>query len=219
MWKVLSPWVEGAVEQQSALALVGSVEASPFIEEVSGEQQEYFTSYRARYEHPRARHIKETLNGLLTSSVFLLASMSFSLLLCFMILFRVDGAVGATVILPLLALLLFFSSPWEEEGRDVLYPTETVLIKDYLREEPELSLTKQHEQLGRAWETYLATSWGEKEGITFSDKVERGKFYFHVAQLKEGGQEKMPAVFPPFVPLLFFFLWNVLFFVLMMYFR
>lgn len=155
------------------------------------------------------------------TSSFALAWIFFSVLICFLLLFNIEGAKTVVWILPLLvvgfAYFLYTSPPPQRVG---LFPTEHYVRENYLNGEEE-GLSPR-EQLLQGWHLYLIHEWAHvtpsDDPVVFEQQLDHGLFAFNIARLEwiaEGkGDEVVQAAFssPPSLLRVFsYFLWNLLF--------
>lgn len=115
-----------------------------------------------------------------------------SLILPILLLKRIDGAVQAIWLLPLLASIYSIDNYWfgkqmglSEEAK--LFPTEQVLINDYLKQPLDIDLSKQKAQLELAWKRYLVDKWTKleiRDGRDVDQLAEAGEFTFNIARTK-----------------------------------
>jgi hypothetical protein len=115
-----------------------------------------------------------------------------SVILPVLLLKRIEGASEATWLLPILALLFCFDNringmqahPTNEER---LFPTETILMNEYLREPLSMNIFEQQEQLKKAWGLYLIKTWAKEVPAIDSkerhQQEESGEFAFTIARL------------------------------------
>lgn len=129
---------------------------------------------------------------------------SLSIAICLLLLLKIEGAVHACWLLPLVTLF-YGIDVWQHPiakntaPDEALFPTEQQIFEEYLYEEPAFSPLEQQNQLTRGWHLYLVKEWapaveegeGEGENLSFNQKVEDGEFAFQVARLE------LMALYPP----------------------
>lgn len=146
-----------------------------------------------------------------------------SIVVCILILMRVEGAVQAIWLLPLLASVYAIDN--RLHGADVgmtheasLFPSEQVIIENYLNEPLSGGITEQEEQLRKGWQLYLVREWAKVEPSQtvniFEEQVEIGEFAFDLArldaQIKDRNVEASPFRRKESVSLLaLYLLWNL----------
>lgn len=140
---------------------------------------------------------------------------------------KIEGAKQAVWLLPLLTACYAFQNRWEGSNDDVLhketlFPSEQVLIVNYMPEPLSNDVFKQREQLLNAWNLYLIKEWApssirEEASLTFEQKVEEGEFAFNFKRLQHPPYNvslSQTSEYPPreslFILALYLF-WNFLF--------
>lgn len=121
----------------------------------------------------------------LEMSIFKIFWIVFSIILPILLLLKVEGAVAAVWILPLLTSCfivdnLFYASQEKEAPDAVLFPSEKVIVSDYLKEPLHGSLLSQKQQLEEGWAMYLMDRWGSKE----NKNREKAEFLFTINRLQ-----------------------------------
>lgn len=150
-----------------------------------------------------------------------------SIVLSILLLLRIEGAAQAIWLLPLLTLVYAIDN--RVHGAHVgvtneakLFPSEQVIVEEYLKEPLSSSIAEQKEQLRNGWHNYLVREWlqeGAKEEFseevaTFEDRVERGEFYFDLARLEAHIKDRNLEVSPfrkqeSLLILSLYLLWNL----------
>lgn len=155
--------------------------------------------------------------------IFEQAWLILSLLIPIMLLKRVEGAVQAVWLLPLLAGLYAFDNRWHghipRPTEDILlFPTEQVLVEKFLGEPFSANVFEQREQLQGAWRRYLIEVWGGQSPRNQSKDelhAEKGEFAFNLARLqliaKDNSKSLTRGMQEPLVILGFYIFWNALF--------
>lgn len=150
---------------------------------------------------------------------FQLAWMFFAAVICILLLLRKSEAKLAAWLLPIIALAYAVdnqASGYEllKMPDEVLFPSESVIVNEYLHATDKLGISK--DQLQEGWENYLVANWGGS-GEVKADKLEEAEFNFTVARLmllKEQPPNIWLASFhekSPLWLLALYFLWNVYF--------
>lgn len=146
----------------------------------------------------------------------------FSLLICFLLLFAIQGGQTAVWLLPVIVLgygLNLFFIP-TQEGSSTLFPKEEKVLEEY-------PLTQDHfinkkSRLENAWAHYLVVHFAHEKPSsdlkTFKEQLRRGIFAFNKERslrfLKGIEKIDMSTFFkdhPSFFLWLFYFVWNTFF--------
>lgn len=110
-----------------------------------------------------------------------------------MLLKRVEGAAKAAWLLPIVALLYSLNNYFYGEqpllpGDNKLFPSEKILVDEYLKAPLSSSITEQHTQLLKGWQLYLIHNWTDQipseDANVFAKQVEEGEHLFNVARLE-----------------------------------
>jgi hypothetical protein len=159
-------------------------------------------------------------------SSFELAWLFFSLLICVFLLKRVEGATTATWLLPLIILTYSFDNQWNGTPLSIspdikLFPSEKKIIEFYLKEPLGTTVLEQQQQLLNGWNLFLVSEWAHeipsKVLEEFTLQVEKGKFRFTVARLKELHETIKKTLnrgaFPKTSPIILagYIIWNIFF--------
>lgn len=115
-----------------------------------------------------------------------------SIILPILLLKRVDGAVQAIWLLPLLTLLYaadnqWYSSSTAPTAESKLFPTEEIIVHQYLNHPLSDDIFKQKEQLLEGWKLYLIKEWTTNKVAKreeFENQAEDGEFRFNIARIK-----------------------------------
>lgn len=117
----------------------------------------------------------------------------FSFIIPILLLKRVEGATIIVWILPLLAILYAIDNrlyaPLPSNPQADLFPSEKILIENYLKETLNENIFIQQHQLTRAWNLYLIEEWAPKSlnlnenPANFALQSENGEFAFNVHRL------------------------------------
>lgn len=114
-----------------------------------------------------------------------------SLILPILLLKRIEGAEQAIWLLPLLSCVYAFDNhrygryaPPSAEAQ--LFPSEYVLMNEYLKQPLSSDLLEQKEQLLAAWRLYLIQEWTSplKGNLSIDQSSEEGEFAFNIARIK-----------------------------------
>ncbi|ADI39064.1 hypothetical protein [Waddlia chondrophila] len=147
----------------------------------------------------------------------------FSIIIPILILMKIDGAHRAAWILPIITLVFIanqftFPTVPEKWKENALFPTEQMLLDQYLGEPLANSISDQREQLLKGWHLYLIKEWSKEEPSQtesdFKRQLSKGLFAFNLARIDAIQQD---SLFPsylrnkePFL-LVMFLLWNLFF--------
>jgi hypothetical protein len=148
----------------------------------------------------------------------------FSVAIALLLLLRIEGAVYAAWLLPVIALAYAWDNnthgmqqSLSEEER--LFPTEAIILHDYLEEPLSNNILEQQEQLQHGWQLYLVDKWSKqkpsKDALVFKQQIEEGEFKFNVARIKARKYENDVSVLfrqkEHVLTLLLYVLWNLFF--------
>lgn len=150
-------------------------------------------------------------------SVYKQAWMILAVIIPILILLRIEGATYAAWLLPVLAVCYAFAngSPHSESQESKLFPSEEMIIKDYLKEPLSQNISEQQQQLQHGWQLYLIDKWAKQvpnaNQEAFKLQVEEGEFAFNLARIK--AVEKTPSFTQNehILSLLLYVLWNLIF--------
>lgn len=130
---------------------------------------------------------------------------------------KVEGATAAMWLLPIAALTYSIDNLGNRElSQERLYPSEKLIISNYVKEPFSSEILKQREQLLQGWKVYLVKEWAKEEPLAnedrFNTQVAKGEFAFYAHQLlkPEKSIDSFNTKHSPLV-LLIYVLWNVLF--------
>lgn len=150
----------------------------------------------------------------------------FSLVICIMLLLRIEGAVMAAWLLPLIALAYGVDNRLSGDQRGHaydgdLFPSEQYLVDRYLGKPLNGSMEEQHQQLTLGWRRYLAAEWAHEQPSEDPDtliaQAEEGEYAFDVARLQRHiaadheAQVSQVHVQKPIPLLIAYMLWNLFF--------
>jgi hypothetical protein len=142
-----------------------------------------------------------------------------------MLLMRMEGAAQAAWLLPIIVLCYALDNrmngqPYQIPPDTKLFPTEKIILENYLKEPLAASISEQQKQLLRGWKMYLITEWEKEipsqELAVFELQAEAGEYKFNVARLGLLSQNDLKLEAPfhqqePYVWLLLYFIWNLFF--------
>lgn len=116
-----------------------------------------------------------------------------SLILPILLLKRIEGTEQAIWLLPLLTCIYAFDNykyapPATLSAEAKLFPSEYVLLNEYLKQPLSSELLKQKEQLLSAWKLYLVQEWSSRFSLNKNSDIEQlaeeGEFAFNIARIK-----------------------------------
>jgi hypothetical protein len=142
-----------------------------------------------------------------------------------MLLMRMEGAAQAAWLLPIIVLCYAFDNrmhgqPHQMPSDAKLFPTEEIILKNYLKEPLAASISEQQKQLLRGWKMYLIQEWAKKipsqELAVFDQQAEEGEYKFNLVRLALLSQNDLKLEAPfhkqePYAWLLLYFIWNLFF--------
>lgn len=153
-----------------------------------------------------------------------------SFIIPILLLKKVDGAVKAVWLLPILTSF-YCADNWKTGAmpslteEEKLFPTENHLVVNYLHEPLSKNIFKQQEQLKNAWEKYLIDIWAKEnpsvQAEEFARQLEKGDFAFNLSRVEALHREKRMPVYAKesIVVLAIYVLWNFLFALIATYYR
>lgn len=145
----------------------------------------------------------------------------FSIVISILLLLRIEGANYAALLLPVIAFCYAYDNynfgvPRKSTAQEKLFPTEQVIVNDYLRKPLSSDIMEQQHQLQHGWHLYLIEKWARQrpseDAKVFSQQVEDGEFAFNLARIGTlGKRANVDSIFKErehFVMLLLYVLWN-----------
>ncbi len=155
---------------------------------------------------------------------FELAWLLFSALISILILLKVEGAKQAAWLLPLIAFAYAIDNRMtglttQPNPDFILFPSEEIIVKDYLRQPLHGNPDEQQVQLKKGWEHYLIANWLAQKNpdLSFEQQAEEAEFAFTIARLHHLHGQARSAWLNNFrekaspALLAFYVLWNLLF--------
>jgi hypothetical protein len=159
---------------------------------------------------------------------FKLAWIVFATLVSIFLLMKREGGASAAKLLPILALFYGIDNqinglkPYVSPDLD-LFPSEYVIVNEYMTEPLSSIVATQREQLRKGWEQYLLVNWGMRNGqltneeVGLSEQIEQAEFNFTLARIKAihgeplrnwkaSFREKTSTLIP-----VAYFIWNLFF--------
>lgn len=147
----------------------------------------------------------------------------FSIIISILLLLRWEGAAKAAWILPLIVFCYAWNNVWygdlQNSPPDVhLFPSEELIVRDYLHEPLNANIMDQQPQLLLGWKRYLIHNWTSEKPSSdeaiFEHQVEKGEFAFNVARLNLLKDHSSPEPFHEKASLgmlILYFMWNIYF--------
>ena len=147
----------------------------------------------------------------------------FSILIPILILLKIEGAQRAAWILPFITIVygvnqLFLYPSHAHLYEDSLFPTEQVIVNDYLNDPLSTNILEQREQLLKGWHSYVVNQWANEPPSSneeeFKKQLSKGLFAFNVARIDVIQQD---SALPSYLRrkgslfILSFLLWNIFF--------
>ena len=161
-WLLIQPYVKEVVAQKSEIALYEVVmERGAFFQELPPEERlALMGGFEAAQnkERPSLLHEMGQL-FFVDTPAFALAWLFFSLAICIMLLFRIEGALLSTWLLPLIVLgyaYFLYSSP--PKARESLFPSEEYVLSHYV-DSSEFESMNRRDSLLLGWHRYLIHEW------------------------------------------------------------
>jgi hypothetical protein len=231
LWIMSQPFMGDLFAVKSEMLLYDAVLSKPQLMEAlpTGDSQLILENYellKADLQVPFLGKIKAMFQLLFVNTAPLaLAWLFFSFAIPLLLLLRFEGAVQACWLLPVIVFAYSIdnqlNAPVEPSRSDLaLFPTEEVIVRDYLKKPLSPEIAEQQIELTNGWKKYLIDMWVQeepvKDPIMFQHQLDRGEFAFTVARIKARGQDsilavkKIPYKQSPYVLALYLF-WNCLF--------
>lgn len=222
-WLLIQPYAKDILSKKSEIALYQMVmERRSLFEQLPTEDQE---ALLRGYGHAQQKNSPSWMQEIgaiffLQTPPFALAWLFFSLLICFLLLFHIEGATFSVWLLPLIALgYAYFHYDAPKKTGESLFPTEEYVLTTYVKS-AENTTRGQRESLLLGWHRYLVKEWAHElpsdASEVFQKQLDKGLFAFNVARLKwmlQGkGDEVILAGFAAPPSLLRFgcyFFWNL----------
>lgn len=186
----------------------------------------------SQYEKIRTRGEKSFLTKLGKSihiflfelPIFELAWIILSIVIPILLLLKIEGAALSACLLPVIALCyaatnFHYGHPIQQSTDTSLFPSEELIVRDYLKDPLPRDIIEQHKQLLRGWKIYLIQDWAGQQPSAqetiFNNQAEEGEFYFNVARLhalaKAPHQERNWKEKESPLVLFLYVIWNVVF--------
>jgi hypothetical protein len=159
-----------------------------------------FDEIQEKVQTPFSAKFKQAMNIIaLEMHPFAQSWIAFSLVICVMLLLRIEGASHATWILPFITIVfaynnLFLSPPPSRAADQALFPSESYLTETYLAEPLKDGIMEQREQLMFAWKKYLVKEWSPKEDASEAEKFQEGEYLFTLERLKALQNDSTPQL-------------------------
>ncbi|SCA63221.1 hypothetical protein SCG7086_AM_00110 [Chlamydiales bacterium SCGC AG-110-P3] len=123
--------------------------------------------------------------------------------ICILLLLRIEGAQMAAWLLPLLVSVYVihnvrYGQPPIRPPDATLFPTEQMLLENFLDEELADGVWEQHDQLMRGWMRFLVIEWAKQkpatDETTFTKQVETGEYHFNIARIAAWKNTEPPTI-------------------------
>lgn len=149
----------------------------------------------------------------------------FSIIIPIMLLKRVEGAAQAVWLLPLLVALYaadnrYYGHAASPSADALLFPSEQVLVANYVDGALSQNVFEQQEQLMLGWQRYLASYWAgqvpSNDPAVLAAQAEDGEFAFTLERLRlralRGNADSLRGpIQQPMALLALYFFWNAFF--------
>lgn len=146
----------------------------------------------------------------------------FSVIIPIMLLMRIEGAVLAAWILPM--LVFFYAIVNQVDGKislnsaEALFPSENQIVRDYLKKPLSANIMEQRQELMQGWKLYLVKEWtkdlSSSDPEIFKLQAEQGEFAFNIARIEASLNDPRLSPFQKkesWGILLLYFGWNLFF--------
>lgn len=181
--------------------------------------------YQQIQDYAKRPTFQKILDGLRTLFLeipsFEQAWIFFSITIAILILLKVEGAKSAAWLLPLIVLAYSIDNQLTGKVSSspdlTLFPTEAIIIQNYLAEPLAASPFEQKEQLEKGWKRYLIDQWSMNQEAEENRQLEEAEFQFTLARLNLLHAQPRSEWLNTFheklslFSLFFFLAWNVLF--------
>ncbi|MCH9625839.1 MAG: hypothetical protein S4CHLAM123_10210 [Chlamydiales bacterium] len=222
-WLLIQPSAKEIISQKTELALYEMVlEHDEFLNELPLEEQLKLTDGYEEAQNKQRPSIFHQIGHLffVETPPFALAWLFFSIVICLMLLFEIEGSTIAVWLLPLLVLgyayFLYSTPPIEQNS---LFPSEEYVLTKYVAAN-ELKTMNYRESLLLGWHRYLIQEWTNQvpsyEVDEFKDQLDRGLFAFNVARLNWSLEGKPDEVIragfmapPSILRVMCYLIWNM----------
>ena len=194
---------------------------SQLSEEKKAHILDYYAFLQAKNQSPFLTKLKHSIRILFIEiSPWKQAWLLLSIVLSILLLLRIEGAAQAIWLLLLLTLMYtvdnrMYGTHTGMTREAKLFPTEQVIIEDYLKEPLSGHITEQKDQLRKGWHNYLVRVWaGLGAEVDKEDKVAEGEFYFDLARLEAHIKDRIFEASPfrkqeSWMMLSLYILWNL----------
>ena len=224
-WLLILPYGKAVISQKSELALYEVVleHSSLFQELSSSDKLALSEGYEKTHNRESPSFLRQVCSlFFLEAPSFALAWLFFSIIICLLLLFQIEGAHKVVWLLPFLVVAYaYFTSQAPPIESESFFPSEDYVISHYADEENSSWFNKR-KRLLQGWHGYLITEWGQEqlsqESAVFEKQLERALFAFNVARLKwilSGKKDDLIlagfTLSPSFFRLFFYLLWNLFF--------
>jgi hypothetical protein len=224
-WLLMQPYIKEMIIQKSELALYETVmKKDSLLRQLPPLDQVILLEGYAEARQNKGPSLLHEVGRLffIDTPPFALAWLFFSLVICLLLLFRIEGALLSVWLLPFCVIgyaYFLYDSP--QKRGESLFPSEEYVLTTYV-ESAENNAMGRRERLLLGWHRYLVQEWAleePSEDLTlFSEQLDKGLFAFNVARLKwiiEGKDDEIVlAGFttpPSLLRIACYFIWNLFF--------
>lgn len=199
--------------------------AKLFAELPESKKNEVLSSYQDLKAHLGRPFFDKALDSIKSlffkNSPFKLLWLFFSIVIPIVLLKKVEGATAAVWLLPVVTLCFivqnrWYGSPPTSTKDSLLFPTEAVIVNEYLRHPLSPELSQQEQELRQGWELYLIKEWAKEEpsadSATFQNQKKKGDFAFNLARLpylKIEKTQRFDIQQEPYPILALYLFWNL----------
>ncbi len=202
-WQAGYPFMGELFEIKSKLLVydyVMGVNNATYAEQFSNlpekKKEEILREYQTLKAHLGRPFVDKALDSVervfFSLSPFKLLWIFFSIIIPILLLKKVEGAASVIWLLPLTTMVFIVHNRWYGEvvplSKDTqLFPTEEIIVNNYLRHPLSSDLNLQEKQLRNGWELYLIEEWAKEtpssDAFQFTLQKEKGDFAFNLARL------------------------------------
>ena len=196
-WQLSKPFMADLYQVKSKMAVFDFVlkDQERFKLLPEAKKEEIFVQYKKlenQLATPYFTKLIGSMESLFQLSPTFLVWLVLGTIVPIMLLKKVDGARQLVWLMAFVALAYcfenrFFESPKQLTPEEQLFPSEALIVKEYLEEPFSDDVFVQHEQLQRGWDNYLDRMWGQGQGAS------NGLYAFNVERALTLGSQTEPA--------------------------
>lgn len=152
-----------------------------------------YDSLHSQLTRPFFSKLADSIRILLfDASPFAIAWIVFACAISILILLKIEGARQTAWLLPFIVLAYGIDNRMNGYNPPIpadaaLFPSESLLVEQYIQEPLKDDIMKQHDQLLRGWNLFLVNEWAKESPssneIVFKEQIEKGSFAFTVARV------------------------------------